>query len=82
MKPLGIAFTLNKLALTFCAPLWQLNPHSHFLLVCVCLSALPLQLDYGTVEKLLINVTPQGVSMAFSPFILVFMGFSSRQCDF
>ena len=82
MKLLGIAFSLNKLVLTFCAPLWLLNPLSHFLLVCVSLCALPQQLDYRTEEKLSINVTPPGVSVAFSYFIWVFMGFSSAQCDF
>ncbi len=82
MKLLGIAFTLNKLVLTFCAPPWLLNPHSRFRLVCVSLCALPQQLDYRTVKKLLINVTPPGVSVAFSSFILVFMGFSSAQYDF
>ncbi len=51
--------------------------------LCVRLSlcALPQQLDYRTVEKLSINVTPPGVSVAFSSFIFLFMGFSTAQGD-
>lgn len=50
--------------------------------LCVCVCALPQQLDYKTVEKLFINATPPGVMVAFSSsFSLVFMG-SSAQCDF
>lgn len=88
MKLLGIAISLNKLVLTFLCSMAAEPTATISPCVCMCesvcasLYALPQQLDYRTVEKLFINVTPPGVCVAFSSFILVFTGFGSAQCDF
>lgn len=76
MKLVGIAFTLNKLTLTFCAPSEQLSPHPQFLRVHVCLrAAVPQQLDYWSLEKLVINVTPPGLNVTFITSYLGLRGF-------